>query len=83
MEALSKIGKYDVMDVLGRGGMGVVYKAMDPKIGRLVAIKMMTVGFTENPDLLRRFYREAQSTATLQQTNIVRSSTSSSRSATR
>ena len=71
MEALSKVGKYDVMDVLGRGGMGVVYKAMDPKIGRLVAIKMMTVGFTENPDLLKRFYREAQSTGTLQHPNIV------------
>lgn len=71
MEALSKVGKYDVMDVLGRGGMGVVYKAMDPKIGRLVAIKMMTVGFAENPDLLKRFYREAQSTGTLQHPNIV------------
>lgn len=68
---LTKVGKYDVMDVLGRGGMGVVYKAMDPKIGRLVAIKMMTVGFTENPDLLKRFYREAQSTGTLQHPNIV------------
>lgn len=71
MEALSKVGKYDVVDVLGRGGMGVVYKALDPGIGRLVAIKMMTVGFAENPDLLRRFYREAQSTGTLQHPNIV------------
>src|SRR6266496_4265896 len=44
---------------------------MDPKIGRLVAIKMMTGGFAENPDLLRRFYREAQSTGTLLHPNIV------------
>jgi serine/threonine-protein kinase len=71
MEALSKVGKYDVVDVLGRGGMGVVYKALDPGIGRMVAIKMMTVGFAENPDLLRRFYREAQSTGALQHPNIV------------
>ena len=68
---LSKIGKYEVVDVLGKGGMGVVYKAMDPQIGRLVAIKMMTGGFAEHPDLLKRFYREAQSTGTLQHPNIV------------
>lgn len=51
---LSKIGKYEVVEVLGKGGMGVVYKAMGPAIGRLVAIKMMTSGFAENPDLLQR-----------------------------
>jgi len=68
---VTKIGKYDVVDVLGKGGMGVVYKAMDNRIGRLVAIKMMTGGFADNPDLLKRFYREAQSTGTLQHPNIV------------
>ncbi len=68
---VNKIGKYDVVDVLGKGGMGVVYKATDPRIGRLVAIKMMTGGFAENPDLLKRFYREAQSTGMLQHPNIV------------
>ena len=67
----SKIGKYDVIDVLGRGGMGVVYKATDPHLNRLVAIKMMTGAFSDNPDLLKRFYREAQSTANLQHPNIV------------
>jgi serine/threonine protein kinase len=70
-QTLNKIGKYEVVEVLGRGGMGVVYKAQDPRIGRLVAIKMMTGGFAENPDLLKRFYREAQSTGTLQHPNIV------------
>ena len=68
---LSKIGKYDVVGILGKGGMGVVYKAMDNAIGRPVAIKMMTSGFAENPDLLQRFYREAKSTGTLQHPNIV------------
>jgi eukaryotic-like serine/threonine-protein kinase len=68
---LSKIGKYDILSILGRGGMGVVYKATDPRLDRLVAIKMMTVGYAEDPELLKRFYREAQSTASLQHPNIV------------
>src|SRR5947207_10450481 len=68
---LTQIGKYQVVDVLGKGGMGVVYKATDPRIGRTVAIKMMTGAFAENPDLLQRFYREAQSTGILQHPIIV------------
>ena len=68
---VTKIGKYDVVEVLGKGGMGIVYKATDSRIGRMVAIKMMTGGFAENPDLLKRFYREAQSTGMLQHPNIV------------
>src|SRR3954471_21680119 len=68
---LTKIGKYDVVEVLGKGGMGIVYKATDSLIQRRVAIKMMTGGFAENPDLLKRFYREAQSTGMLQHPNIV------------
>jgi hypothetical protein len=68
---IKKIGKYEVVDVLGRGGMGVVYKAVDPAIGRTVAIKMITGAFIDDPDLLKRFYREAQSTGNLQHPNIV------------
>src|SRR3954469_1684113 len=68
---LQKIGKYDITDVLGEGGMGIVYKAVDPGIGRAVAIKMMTGNFADNPDLLKRFQREAQSAGTLQHRNIV------------
>jgi len=67
----AKIGKYDVVDVIGRGGMGVVYEATDPFLNRRVAIKMMTVGFANKPDLLKRFFREAQSTGSLQHPNIV------------
>jgi eukaryotic-like serine/threonine-protein kinase len=67
----SKIGKYDVVDVIGRGGMGVVYEATDPFLNRRIAIKMMTGGFANKPDLLKRFFREAQSTGSLQHPNIV------------
>jgi hypothetical protein len=67
----AKIGKYDVVDVIGRGGMGVVYEATDPFLNRRVAIKMMTGGFADKPDLLKRFFREAQSTGSLQHPNIV------------
>ncbi len=69
--AVTKIGKYEVLEVLGKGGMGVVYKATDPHIGRRVAIKMMTGGFAQDPELLKRFYREAQSTGALQHPNFV------------
>lgn len=66
-----KIGKYDVIDVIGRGGMGVVYRAKDPFLDRLVAIKIMTISSAEYPDLLDRFFREAKATASFQHPNIV------------
>ena len=64
----TKIGKYDVLRLIGRGGMGVVYEALDPKLERHVAIKMI-LGAT--PGLLTRFDREARSTGSLQHQNIV------------
>jgi serine/threonine protein kinase len=66
----SRIGKYDVLGVLGRGGMGVVYKAIDPQIGRMVAIKVLLADF-EDDSTLQRFYSEAQSTGQMQHPNIV------------
>lgn len=71
MNRPEKIGKYDIVDIIGRGGMGVVYKGRDPYLDRLVAIKMMTGSFSDHSDLLKRFFREAQSTASLQHPNIV------------
>jgi hypothetical protein len=66
-----KIGKYEVIAELGQGGMGVVYKARDPIIGRMVAIKTITPELLSDPEVLKRFYREAQSAGTLQHPNIV------------
>jgi eukaryotic-like serine/threonine-protein kinase len=65
----AKIGKYNVEGILGRGGMGVVYKAVDSQIGRYVAIKMITAG--GDPSLLERFKSEARSTGSLTCPNIV------------
>jgi eukaryotic-like serine/threonine-protein kinase len=67
----AKIGKYEIVGVIGRGGMGVVYEANDPHLGRRVAIKTITGTFAENPDMLKRFSREARSVACLQHPNIV------------
>ena len=55
----TKIGKYNVEGILGRGGMGVVYKAVDSQIGRYVAIKMITSG--GDPSLLERFKSDRKS----------------------
>ncbi len=66
----SRIGAYDIIDVIGRGGMGTVFRATDPRIGRAVAIKVLTAA-AEDPDLLLRFYREAKYTGSLHHQNIV------------
>ncbi len=69
--SIKKIGKYDVISELGKGAMGVVYKAQDPMMGRFVAIKTMSEMLADNVDLTQRFYREAQSAGKLRHPNIV------------
>jgi serine/threonine protein kinase len=66
----TRIGAYDVIETIGRGGMGTVFRANDPRIGRAVAIKMLTAA-ADDADLLTRFYREAQYTGNLHHQNIV------------
>ena len=68
---MEKLGKYLILRELGRGAGGVVYRARDPIINRLVALKTITTGLAEYPDLLQRFYQEAQSAGGLQHPNIV------------
>jgi eukaryotic-like serine/threonine-protein kinase len=67
----SKIGKYDLLEVIGKGGMGVVYKAYDPILDREVALKTMTSEALKDPVLRERFYREARSAGKLHHPNIV------------
>jgi len=60
-----------VIDLLGRGGMGLVYRAFDRQLNREVAIKTVTEGFSGDQEMLQRFYREAAKTAALRHPNIV------------
>ena len=64
------IGGYRLDALLGAGGMGEVYQAHDPKLGRDVAIKILPRAFTSNPDRLARFEREARMLAALNHPNI-------------
>jgi tetratricopeptide (TPR) repeat protein len=66
----SAIGRYEIISRLGQGGMGSLYLAKDPKIGRLVAIKLVRQEF-DSPEARQRFAREAQSAGALRHPNIV------------
>jgi WD40 repeat protein/tetratricopeptide (TPR) repeat protein/predicted Ser/Thr protein kinase len=68
---LPTIAGYDILEVLGRGGMGVVYKARHRKLKCLVALKMIVAGAHAGPDQLARFQAEAEAVAHLQHPNIV------------
>lgn len=68
---MKKLGKYEILSELGHGAMGVVYKARDPLIDRRVALKTINPSLVDRPELLERFYQEAQSAGKLQHPNIV------------
>ena len=70
-KVVQKIGKYEILSELGQGGMGTVYKARDPFINRIVALKTINPELVSDPEILKRFYREAQSAGTLEHANIV------------
>jgi len=75
MTTVSKAGRYEIVSELGRGAMGIVYKAMDPVIGRTVAVKTIRLseegtGLTR-PELLTRFQTEARAAGLLTHPNIV------------
>ena len=71
MEQPRTIGRYEVIERVGRGGMGVLYRGRDPVLDREVAIKVMAGDFTADESARSRFYREARASARLQHRNIV------------
>jgi non-specific serine/threonine protein kinase len=67
----SRIGSYEIVALLGAGGMGEVYRARDSKLGREVAIKVLPESVAADPAALARFEREAKAVAALSHTNIL------------
>src|SRR6185369_12366325 len=65
-----KIGHYEVLSLLGQGGMGEVYRARDTKLKRDVALKVLPVTMLRDPERMARFQREAEVLASLDHPNI-------------
>jgi hypothetical protein len=66
----SRLGPYEILAAIGAGGMGEVYRARDPRLGREVAIKVLPASFSADADRLRRFEQEARAAGILNHPNI-------------
>ena len=66
----TRLGPYEIASLIGAGGMGEVYQALDSKLGRNVAIKILPEPFARDPERLARFQREAKMLAALNHPNI-------------
>ena len=66
----SRIGVYEIMNLIGAGGMGEVYRARDTRLKREVALKILPESFAADPERLARFQREAEVLAALNHPNI-------------
>src|SRR5205085_7679418 len=70
LSAGQRLGPYDILALIGAGGMGEVYRARDTKLRREVAIKLLPDEFSRDDDRLHRFQREAEVLASLNHPNI-------------
>ncbi|MBI3097356.1 MAG: protein kinase [Planctomycetes bacterium] len=66
-----QFGAFQILGTLGQGGMGVVYKAHDPRLDRVVAIKVIGESLAADPEIVQRFFREARAAAGLNHPNVV------------
>src|SRR5215469_17447730 len=73
VSTVEKVGRYEIVGELGRGAMGLVYRAVDPNIGRTVALKTMRLDVhgMDHDELLRRFRYEAKAAGAMNHPNIV------------
>ena len=70
LPAGTRLGPYEILALVGAGGMGEVYRAKDPRLGRDVAIKVLPASFSQDADRLRRFEQEARAAGVLNHPNI-------------
>ena len=65
-----RFGDFEIIERLGRGGFGTVWKAREVSLGRIVALKMLNADLADDPDWVRRFHREARIASSLDQPAI-------------
>src|SRR5262252_3211041 len=70
LAAGARLGPYEILASLGAGGMGEVYRARDPRLGRDVAIKVLPASLSQDADRLRRFEQEAKAAGVLNHPNL-------------
>ncbi|HEX9186651.1 MAG TPA: protein kinase, partial [Vicinamibacteria bacterium] len=71
LSAGARVGPYEILALLGRGGMGEVYRARDERLARDVALKVLHDGVAADPARLRRFEQEAKAAGSLNHPNVV------------